>query len=155
MCRILQIETLLWGGKTRIAKIQTGYSIFLDLCINDSLEIFPYLLKSFRLIQHLWHWAGTITLCFLWRGPEQHTHTHTNTHIQTLFLLLVSMVPLLRSAGIFMTNSRVPGINRQMLPSTCPFILLLNRALVQPHSSIWYNANTYTCKQGEKKEKIS
>lgn len=136
------------GGKTRIAKIQTGYSIFLDLCLNDSLETFPYLLKSFRLIQHLWHWTGTITLCFLWRGPEQHTHTHKH-----FFSFLFPWCPYWgQLAFLWLTHVCLESTDRCCLP-TCPLILLLNRALVQPHSSIWYNANTYTCKQGEKNRK--
>lgn len=64
---------------------------------------------------------------------KKYMFLNPHTYLYTQFFL-----PCFHGAPIevnqhFVMNARVPGINRQMLPSTCPFTLLLNRALAQPH----------------------
>lgn len=84
-----------------------------------------------------WTWAVNIYIekNLLW--PHVYIPFHTYTLVNTIsFPPRVSMVPQMRSTSIFMSNARVPGIDRQMLPSTCPFMLLLNSALTHTGDGI-------------------
>lgn len=59
------------------------------------------------------------------------------THTHTLFPPSCFHGAPMRSTSVFYDYSaRVPGINRQMLPSTCPLTLLLNGALAHTQQNM-------------------